>query len=195
MVLCKMCNLPNISTIRDMVEIFALIVGGVAAIRGMSFLSELKKKRSAAVFTYWTQLGYRLKEIEKRLKQENGLINNLYSPEARKNWTPEYSTPDSEAIVEFKEIAQDCYSFIKAAPDQIPVADGWTNAMNQITTFLDDIQCYDICDSKKHFMVKEEQIPHVRDDYCKSILNNIQCVITMIEAEQKEAEKRLVGKS
>lgn len=51
MVLCKMCNLPNISTIRDMVEIFALIVGGVAAIRGMSFLSELKKKRSAAVFT------------------------------------------------------------------------------------------------------------------------------------------------
>ena len=105
--------LTNSENIKNIVEVFAAIIGGVCAIKGISWIKGLRDKKIAATFGFWSQLVIKLKMLKKRLENNYNLINNLYSDKAKESWSNVSAPPEKEPLDEFKRLVEELFSFIK----------------------------------------------------------------------------------
>lgn len=112
-------NAPSTASALDIIEkcvgMSASILAGVIAIIGLGYIRPLKDKTRAATFTFWSQLSVRLTVIRKWIEQDNGLLDNMYSSDAKKEWS--VLAPNTDRITQFKEIVQSTLNYIKETSD------------------------------------------------------------------------------
>lgn len=181
----------NSEYIKNIAEVFAAIIGGVCAIKGIHWLKSLRDKKIAATFGFWSQLAIKLKMLKKRLENNHNLINNLYSSEAKKSWLNVSAAPEKEPLNEFKGLVEEIVSFIKNAPDQMPAYRGWTDDYSKLVDFLDDILYYDVSMSDAMFKFEDPCPVEKRDKYIDAICKILSRLIQEIEKAQKGIEKEL----
>ena len=102
--LCTICyNASSSASIIEIVEIganiFVAIMTGVVAMLGIGCIKPLKEKTWSATFTFWSQLSVRLMLIRRWLELDTGVLDNLYSPNAKQGWSS--LTPTAERINQF----------------------------------------------------------------------------------------------
>ncbi len=183
--------LTNSDNIKNVAEVFAAIIGGVCAIRGIYWLKGLRDKKIAATFGFWSQLAIKLKMLKKRLENNHNLINNLYSSEVKKYWHNISAPPEQEPLDEFKGLVEEILSFIKDAPDQMPAYRGWTDDYSKLVDFLDDILYYDVSVSDAMFKFEDSCSAEDRDKYIDATCEIVSHLIEEIEKTQKSIEKEL----
>ncbi len=181
----------NSEDIKNIAEVFAAIVGGVCAIKGIYWLKGLRDKKIAATFGFWSQLSIKLKMLKKRLENNHNLINNLYSSEAKESWLNVSAPPEKEPLNEFKGLVVEIVSFIKDAPDQMPAYRGWTDDYSKLVDFLDDFLYYDISMSDAMFKFEDSCPVEDRDKYVDTICKVLSHLVQEIEKAQKSIEKEL----
>lgn len=181
----------NSENIKNLAEVFAAIIGGVCAIKGIYWLKSLRDKKIEATFGFWSQLAIKLKFLKKRLENNHNLINNLYSRKAKEPWLNVSAPPEKEPLNEFKGLAAEIVPFIKDAPDQIPAYRGWTDDYSKLVEFLDDILYYDISMSDAMFKFEDPCLVKERDKYVDNICKIMSRLIQEIEKAQKGIEKEL----
>lgn len=181
----------NSENIKNIAEVFAAIIGGVCAIKGIYWLKGLRDKKIAATFGFWSQLAIKLKMLKKRLESNHNLINNLYSIEAKKSWLNISAPPEKESLNEFKGLVEEILSFIKDAPDQMPAYRGWTDDYSKLVDFLDDILYYDVSIPNAMFKFDDPCSVEDRDKHLDDICKILSHLIEEIEKAQKSIEKEL----
>lgn len=183
--------LDSAENIKTLVEAIVSIIGGVCAIHGIRLIKSLREKKTAATFTFWTQLCVKLKMLASRLESEPSLVNNLYSEEVRALWTNAGAPPTQETLTDFINVATGILEFIKNSADQIPAYRGWTDDYFAIVEFLDDISLFDIADDSSRFKFTKGETIEQRDEYVSLKCKTLNRMIEKIQSEQKKIEKRL----
>ena len=182
--------LDSLYYIKDVASIFLSIVTGVGIIRGFYYLKTYKDKTHMATFTFWLQLKIRLTELSSWLKNDMGLVCNLYSQESKRAWESSLA-PDEIRIRQFKENVEETIRYMKTTPDQMPAYNGWMKDYNILIDFLNDVVQYDICNSSKYFKFTEQKSEKDMEDYCNKICQSIDNLCDQINKKQIEIEKEL----
>lgn len=180
----------NTSSINDLSQAFLAIIGGICAISGIRFIKSLREKRAASLFSFWSQLSVRLRQIKSRLEMDNSLVNNLYSPQVKASWTSGAASCVEEKMRDYKKLVESTLEYLKSAADQMPAYNGWVNDYIQIVDYLDDLIMYDILDSSNGFKFNTGTESD-RTAYCNDICVVIERMISGILLEQNAAEKKL----
>lgn len=187
-------NIPSTTSMPELIEIYAnifsSILTGVVAILGLGYLKPLKDKTLSATFTFWSQLSVRLMVVQKWMKLDPSVLNNMYSPEARMGLTA--LTSDEDRIKGFKNAIQSTIDYIESAEDQMPAYRGWSGDYTKLISYLGDMLVYDVCDSEHYFKFSTHATDEDRNEYCKEICETIDKICTEIEKRQKKVEKRIV---
>ena len=187
-------NAPSTASALDIVEqcvsMGVSIFTGVIAIIGLGYIKPLKDKTRAATFTFWSQLSVRLTVIRKWIEQDNGLLDNMYSGNAKIEWS--VLAPSTERITQFKEIVQSTLDYIKETSDQMPAYKGWSKDYAEIINYLSDMVIYDIANNSEYFKFVTPVSENARTQYCSEICDTISKICTHIEAKQKKIEKKIV---
>lgn len=187
-------NTSSTASVVDVVEQYAnigvSILTGVVAIIGLGYLKPLKDKTRAATFTFWSQLSVQLTVISKWIEQDNGVLDNMYSGNAKRAWS--VLTPDSERIKQFKEIVQATLNYIKETDDQMPAYEGWSEDYTRVIGYLSDMVVYDISNNTGYFKFVTEASEDQRKKYCSEICDAIKKLCDGIVEKQKEIEKKIV---
>lgn len=187
-------NAPSTASALEIVEkcvnIGVNVFTGVVAIIGIGYIKPLKDKTRAATFTFWSQLSIRLTVIRKWIEHDNGILDNMYSSNAKMGWS--ILAPDTDRIKQFKEIVQATLDYLEETSDQMPAYKGWSEDYTKLIEYLSDIIIYDIADNTGYFKfiapVREDQ----REQYCSEICEIIVRICSGIENKQKEIEKKIV---
>ncbi len=187
-------NSPSTSSAPELIETYANIVvsilTGVVAILGLGYLKPLKDKTKAATFTFWSQISVRIMVIRKWIEANNGVLDNMYSPAAKKEWT--MLSPDEEQINQFKEIVQNTLDYIKNANDQMPAYHGWSEDYAKLIDYLGDMLIYDIANSNDYFKFNVSTTDEDRKKYCSEICKTIDKICSEIKKRQKKIEKKII---
>lgn len=187
-------NTPSTASALDIAEkcvnIGVSVFTGVIAIIGLGYIKPLKEKTKAATFTFWSQLSVHLTVIRKWIEQDNGILDNMYSSNAKKGWG--VLAPDSDRIKQFKETVQETLEYIKAANDQMPAYKGWSEDYAKLIGYLSDMIVYDIGDNTGYFKYVTEVSEAQRGKNCSDICETIKKLCTGIEQKQKEIEQKIV---
>lgn len=162
------------------------IVTLIGLLAGISYVHSLRQKREEAVFGFWSKLKIRLKNIDDALRQENGLIDNMYPEERRLQ--SESASPGTSAVEEFKTIVGETEAFLRDAEDQMPAYRGWTEDLDVFLAFVSDTKAYEITDPQDGFV--SDSFPD-RDEYCAKVCKALDRMTGKIDARQKETEKKL----
>lgn len=170
-------------------EIAVRIVTFIGIVIGIGYIHSLKIKRGEAVFGFWSKLKIRLKKISTALRNDNGLINNLYDSKRRLQY--EAATPAAVTVQEFRNNVAETVSFLRDAEDQMPAYTGWTEDLNVIIEFASNIEVYEIMNPKGSFV--PELFPD-RTKYCADICTALDRMVNGIDAEQREIEKQICRK-
>ena len=184
--------LTNSGDIKNIVDVFAIIIGGVFAIKGFNYIKSLREKKASATFGFWTRLSVKLVMLKNRILEDNGIINNLYSVKVRDTWPSRGAPSHDESIKEFLKIASETLDLIKSEPEQLPAYKGWTEDYLKLIQFLDDIFHYDISNPNNYF--KFNTVPtsiERRTKYCEEICDTIDRIINGIKKTQETAELKL----
>lgn len=181
----------NITGIKDLSYIFFNCVSGVSIIKGIGYLKRLKEKKNAATFSFWSQFRIRIWELYSWLKDEYGLVNNLYEPVARKAWEDKLGSK-KERIEQFMNMVEETICFIQSTPDQMPAYKGWTTDYNIIVSFLNDVIQYDIKNSQEYFKYSGQITKLERNNNCKFICDAMERLCNQIEEKQIEIEKLII---
>ena len=179
----------NTNVIADFSTSFLSIITGVSIISGLRYIKSLKEKTTAATFTFWSQLSMRMRELLIWLKADYSLLDNLFSPESRRQW--EIISTESDELEKFVAKVESTISFIENSPDQMPAYIGWTNDYNCFTEFLYDIIKYDIRDSDHNFKFSEFKGIEFRNQYCNNICIIMERLCKGINERQESIEKEL----
>lgn len=188
--ICSVISEPEL--IESYCNIISTILMGVIAIIGLGYLKPLKEKAMSATFNFWSQLKVRLLTIKKWLEQDCGLLDNMYSPNSKKDITA--LAPESTRIDEFKNIVKSTLDFIENSNDQMPAYIGWSKDYTELIAYLEDMILYDVCDHKQFFKftspITEENRKKYADDICTVITN----ICSGIENKQNKIEKQICKK-
>ena len=157
----------------------------------LSFLTvqRYSTRMITASFTFWSQFRLMVIQMHKYLTSDKTLINNLYSPEAIRNWDDK--PPSDKELKEFYEIIVKTMKYLEKMPDQLPAYKGWSDDMNIIQAFLSDVKLCDIKDPKGRFIFDENSSKKERDEYVMNICEAMKSMETGIIKEQERIEKKL----
>ncbi len=196
-ILCEIWNIlyqvfSDAEVLEAYVNVASSILMGVIAIIGINYLKPLKDKTVTATFTFWAQLRVRLISIKKWLDQDCGLLDNLYSPSAKKDISE--LTPQNTRIQEFKKIVQSTIKYIEDADDQMPAYEGWSDDYSALIGYLQDMIVYDICNHDDFFKFNKKITDNDREKYKNEICDTIDRVCDGIKKKQSEIEKKLCKK-
>ena len=180
-------DFPCGSFIKDYVDIVTKILTGVIAILGLGYLKPLKEKTVTATFNFWSQLRTRLKRISQWLKSNDGLLDNMYSDEAKDSWES-HLTPAKDKIVAFKNLVEDTIKYAENANDQMPAYIGWSDDYNKLLETLSDMLIYDISNCNSGFKFTTTKTDKERKEFCEDICNTINRICDGIELKQKSIE-------
>ena len=180
-----------ISGIESSVNIIFMLITGVCAIIGILLISKFKEKAIEATFSFWTQLRIRLLRIENRLKNNNGLVNNLYSNDVKSAWSDTGISPSTEDVIDFYNMVEETLHFMENAEDQMPAYRGWVDDYNCVVSFFEDMICYDIRDTVKKFKYNGNESLNERDKLCEEKCKVMKSLIDGILDKQREAEKKI----
>lgn len=183
-------EMHTIEYMEKVVSISLNIVTGVGIIIGLGYLKTLKDKTYIATFSFWTQFYNRVYELLKWLEDDNNIINNLYSPEAKKTWE-NCLAETSDKTNEFKDKVKEILIFLKQTPDQMPAYIGWTSDYNYLMVFFYDIIKYDICNPDDCFKFCVPTEINLKNDYCKKIIKVMTNMCNGIKKRQEIVEKRI----
>lgn len=178
------------TTINEWVEIVAKIFAGVIAIIGLGYLRPLKEKTMSATFSFWSQLSIRLKGILSWLELDCGVLDNMYSPEAKEGWTS--LTPSNERLKEFKKEIENTVEYMETTADQMPAYIGWSEDYNSLIQILKEMLVYDICNSEEYFKFESYVNDTERKKYCDNVCNIIKRICKGISDKQKEVETNIL---
>lgn len=183
-----------LSTIDTVVGIVTSLIAGVCAIKGVTYINKLREKTNTATFTYWTQLCTRLRIFESRLRNNYGLINNLYSTESRNTWSGVGISAKDNDVEEFFDIAKDIQCFMKHTLDQMPAYRGWIDDYYYLAEFIDNIIRCDIKNPDDNFLFKDKKSISDRNEYCTEVCKRIQQIVERTTSKQKQAEEDIYKK-
>lgn len=167
----------------NLAGIFAAIIGGFCALKGIGYLESLREKKASATFSFEAQLYAYLYELRIILGHDERLLTGLYSEIARKEWKNKSSASD-ENLTQFYTCTKSTFDFIKAASDQMPVYKNWVTDYTKLIQFLVDVLHYDIRDTKKNFKYHEMCDMAERTEYWKSICTLLDTLLTEIKKDQ-----------
>lgn len=179
-----------IETIEIWVNICSGIITGVVAIIGLFCFKPLKDKARAATFTFWSQIRIRLEMIRKWLDIDYGILDNLYSPDAKIGTA--VLAPDKDRIDQLKAIISDTLSYIKTAEDQMPAYRGWSVDYAQVVEYLEEMLVYDISNNERYFKFTAPTTDAQRRAYCEEICKAIDKICSEIKKKQDHAESKIV---
>lgn len=187
-------NTPSTASTLEIVEkcvnMGVSVFTGVVAIIGLGYIKPLKDKTRAATFTFWSQLSVRLILIRKWINHDNGLLDNMYSGNAKKEWV--VLAPKADRIKQFKEIVQATLDYIEETSDQMPAYIGWSGDYAKLIGYLSDMIVYDITDNTGYFKFTKPVGEDERKKYCTEICETIDAICKGIKRKQEKIEKRIV---
>lgn len=183
-------TLGCIDNLEKIINIGLNFITGVGIIIGLGYLKSLRDKTYNATFGFWAQFYNRIYELLRWLKEDNSVINNLYSPQARKPWENDLAEV-SDRTKEFKEKVNDILDFLMHEADQMPAYVGWASDYNKLLEFFYDIVQYDICNTNKCFKFWKPVDIEERNKYCEEVINTMENVCIGIKKRQKILEKRI----
>ena len=134
----------------NLAGIFAAIIGGFCALKGIGYLESLREKKVSATFSFEAQLYAHLYELKFMLDQDETLLTGLYSNTARNEWGNK-NAASNESLNQFYTCAKNTFDFIKATPDQMPVYKNWVADYTKLIQFLVDVLHYDIRNTTGNF--------------------------------------------
>lgn len=175
---------------KNIVEIVVAIIGGICALKGISYLQTLKEKRVAAIYSFWSQLSVRISELYSFLDSNHSVINGLYSENVRMSWSGDNSIVSDDSVNKFYQNAIETLAFIKNVPDQMPAYPNWMSDYQSFIKFLITVLQYDITDLEKNYLYNDNTISiEDRDKYCNNICNVMDRLLTGMQHEQEETGK------
>ncbi len=186
-------ELHTIGCIENMEKIISIgldFITGVGVIIGLGYLRSLRDKTYNSTFGFWSKLYNRIYEPLRWLKEDNSIVNNLYSPQAKKTWENDLAEV-SDRTKEFKEKAIDILKFLAHETDQMPAYIGWADDYNKLLEFFYDIVQYDICNPNECFKFWESVNIEERNRYCEGIISTMENICKGIKKRQKILEKRI----
>lgn len=166
------------------------IITMMGIIIGLGCLKVLRDKTYGATFGFWTQFYNRVYELLKWLEDDKSIIDNLYSPQARKPWASNLA-PSGSRTREFKERVEEMLKFLEESSDQMPAYIGWTTDYNFLIDFFYDVKQYDICDASDSFKFCTPVDISERDRYCEKIVKTMTHMCHGIKQRQNAIEKRI----
>lgn len=186
----SLVGIDTLSVIETAVNIIATALGGFCALKGVQFLTILKKKRITAMFSFWIQLRVRVEELKNALISDNSILNGLYSADVRLNWGNTSIGASDEAVKRFYDNVQESLQFIKNTSDQIPVNKKWLQSYIKLVDFLLDVTRYDIRDLNSYFMFSGSETINDRNKYCEGVCNNMSNLLKDIVCEQEKTANK-----
>lgn len=180
-----------VGTAKDFIEIIVAIIGGICAVKGISYLQTLKEKRNSAIFTFWSQLYVHVYALYAILKESYGVVNGLYSEQARTLWSSSDDEVSFPVIEQFFLDAQKTLAFIETAPDQMPAYEEWTEDYQALIQFLIEVTRYDITDFNRNFLFRGNVAIDKRDEYCRNVCDVMTRLLEGMKREQKEATEKI----
>lgn len=171
-------------------SIFAAVMGGICALRGIKYLTTLQEKKAAATFSFEAQLYARLYELKLLLEGNEYLLTNLYSDTARKEWGDQRGAQEAEAV-QFYNAVQESLDFIKNAEDQMPAYNGWVSDYAALIQFLVEVLHFDIRDSDNHFKYTEPCSMDERAALCRSTCTMLEKLMAGIKEDQNSTTEEL----
>lgn len=189
--ICMGSNFDILNAIESVVNILAALLGGFCAVKGIRYISALKKKRLAATFSFWVQLWIRIEELQQILAANFSVINGMYSSDVRWDWNPTGTSSNDEAVAHFYECAQETLEFLKNVSDQIPASNSWLEKYMDFVKFLIDVTQYDIRDYNTNFKFFGTETLTDRNQYVQNALTTMNTLLDTIKKQQKEVASRL----
>ena len=157
---------------------------------GIGCIKPLKEKTWSATFTFWSQLSVRLMLIRRWLELDTGVLDNLYSPNAKQGWSS--LTPSAERINQFLKIVQSTLDYIQNADDQMPAYHGWSEDYSNLIGYLEDMIVYDISNSITYFKFSTAVTDQQRRQFCQDLCALIDKICSNIKKKQQEIEDKIV---
>lgn len=182
--------LDILSGTSDLAGFLAAIVGGVCAVRGISYIESLRQKKANSTFSFETQLYVRLYDLKHLLDKNDKLLTYMFSDVAKTNWSDKRGATDTD-LAEFFDCAKELCEFIKMAEDQMPVCDTWTQNYYELIRFLVDVIRYDVKNSTRGFKYTEICDMSLRSNLHRSICDVISNLISAIEQDQSDASQTM----
>jgi len=181
----------NVGTAKDCTETIVAIIGGVCAMKGISYLQTLKEKRTSAIFTFWSQLYVHVYALYAILDKSYGVVNGLYSEQARTLWSSSDDEVSFPVIKQFFLDAQKTLVFIETAPDQMPAYREWAKDYQALIQFLIEVTRYDVTDFNRNFLFRGKFNIDKRDEYCRNACDVMKRLLGGMESEQEKAAQEI----
>lgn len=169
--------------IKEFAELVATVIGGFCALKGISYIDSLRKKKMLSTFSFESQLFARIYEIYTLISGDDRFFTNLYSNEAYKEWNDK-SGVTKEELDSLYNNAKETLEFIKNTPDQLPAYASWGNDYRELIKNLVDILHYDIRSSQKGFKFTASCPMDDRKKYCDSFLKLLERMMDGISFDQ-----------
>lgn len=182
--------LDFLSGASDLTGAFVAIVGGVCALKGISYIESLRQKKANSTFSFESQLYVRLCDLKHLLDKNDKLLTYMFNEVAKTNWSDKRGATDSE-LAEFFNCAKEILEFIKTAEDQMPVCDTWTRDYYELIRFLVDVIRYDVKNSAQGFKYTEICDMSLRSSLHRSICDVVERLILAIEQDQLDASQTI----
>lgn len=194
-----MCTVQNtltdinllVGTAKDFIEIIVAIIGGICAVKGISYLQTLKEKRTSAIFTFWSQLSVHVFALYSILNENPSVINGLYSASVRIPWSSSETEVSFSVIERFYHDAQKTLLFIETTADQMPAYSEWTKDYQKFIEFLIIVTRYDITDFEHNFFFKGHGSIEERNKYCEEACTAMKQLLDGMKSEQEKASKKI----
>lgn len=180
-----------VGTAKDFFEIIVAIIGGICAVKGISYLQTLREKRASAIFTFWSQLSVHVVALYSVLHGHPSVINGLYSSSTRTLWSSSEEEVSFSVIEQFYHDAQKTLLFIETTSDQMPAYREWTEDYQTFIEFLIIVTRYDITDFQHNFYFKGTVSTDERNAYCKKACDAMKKLLDGMKSEQREASKKI----
>ncbi len=158
-------KIDYIGTIESISLIILNIILGVTAIKGFSYLLDLRDKTLGATFNYFALLKIRIETLKKFASQTD-IFANMCDVDIRSKLGVD--VVDEELLKELKAMMDELYNFLKSTPDQMPAYPGWTDDIDKLCSFILDAQYFDITNPNEKFKFKNDDFVDDSFDYSVS---------------------------
>lgn len=180
-----------VGTFTDFIEIIVAIIGGICAVKGISYLQTLREKRASAIFTFWSQLSAHVIALYAVLNGNPSVINGLYAPNTRTPWSSSEEEAPFQVIEQFYHDAQKTLLFIETAADQMPAYSDWAKDYQKFIEFLIEVTRYNITDFEHNFLFQGRVKIEDRNKYCSEACTAMKHLLDGMKSEQENAAKKL----
>lgn len=176
--------LPSVDTFSNIIVNIVVIAGGIL---GFNYVRKMREKQFDASFSYLTRINVRLKFFRVMLEEyKDEIMDRFLQKSLRRDISPDRIELVDDAIKLISDNAAETLKFLQDENNQIPAQRGWVKCFNRFIDFL--IDCEQLGEDSYFKWMDNEHSDDKKEIYYKDTINNIEELLSMVNAQQEKLE-------